>query len=152
MEQNEKTISLLNGLIEINNDRIEGYERAAKETDDADLKSLFTSMADESRGHRSELISEVIGLGGTPAEGTTTSGKVYRAWMDIKAALTAKDRHAIIGSCEFGEDAALEAYDDALEDTEKLTAKSRDLISKQRQKLQVSHDQIKMLRDTAETK
>ena len=71
---NEKTISLLNGLIEINNDRIEGYERAAKETDESDLKSLFMSMADESRGHRSELISEVIGLGGTPAEGTTASG------------------------------------------------------------------------------
>ena len=76
METNEKTIAHLNSLIEINNDRIEGYETAAKETDDAELKSLFIGLGDESRAHRSELISEVIGLGGSPAEGTTT----YRVW------------------------------------------------------------------------
>ena len=30
--ENEKTIGALNKLIEINNDRIEGYETASKET------------------------------------------------------------------------------------------------------------------------
>ena len=144
---NEKQVTLINGLIEINNDRIEGYERAMKETDDADLKTLFSSMAGESRTYRGELIAEVISLNGTPAEGTTNSGKVYRAWMDIKAALTGKDRHAIIASCEFGEDAALEAYDDVLTSDTAISAKSRDVIVKQREKLQQSHNQIKALRD-----
>ena len=32
----EKTIEVLNTLITINNDRIEGYETAAKETDEQD--------------------------------------------------------------------------------------------------------------------
>jgi uncharacterized protein (TIGR02284 family) len=149
---NKKTIDHLNALIEINNDRIEGYERAAKETDDTDLKAIFNTMASESRAHRSELISEVINLGGSPAEGTTTSGKVYRAWMDIKAALSGKDRHAIIGSCEYGEDAALEAYNDVLTSTDGLSAKAMEIVTQQRAKLQKSHDQIKMMRDTADTK
>lgn len=144
---NEKQVTLINGLIEINNDRIEGYERAMKETDDADLKVLFSSMAGESRAYRAELIAEVISLNGTPAEGTTNSGKVYRAWMDIKAALTGKDRHAIIASCEFGEDAALEAYDDVMTADTGLSAKTRDIVVKQREKLQQSHNKIKALRD-----
>ena len=152
METNEKTIRHLNNLIQINNDRIEGYETATKETDDAELKSLFISLGDESRTHRSELISEVINMGGSPAEGTTSSGKIYRAWMDIKAALTGKDRHAIVSSCEFGEDAALEAYDDVLKNSDELNQHSRSIVSKQREKLQSSHDRIKMLRDIAETK
>jgi uncharacterized protein (TIGR02284 family) len=150
MESNEKTINRLNGLIEINNDRIEGYERAARETDDADLKSVFSSMADESRTHRSELISEVISQGGTPAEGTTTSGKVYRAWMDIKAALTGKDRHAILSSCEFGEDAAVEAYEDVMKTDDPVAGRAMELVTKQYEKIKHSHDQIKAMRDTAD--
>lgn len=150
--KNEKQVTLINGLIEINNDRIEGYERAMKETDDADLKSLFSSMAGESRTYRGELISEVISLNGTPTEGTTTSGKVYRAWMDIKAALSGKDRHAILASCEFGEDAALEAYDDVLTSDNALTSKTRDVIVKQREQLQSSHNKIKAMRDAAKVK
>ena len=35
--ENEKTIEALNTLITINNDRIEGYETAAKETEEQDL-------------------------------------------------------------------------------------------------------------------
>lgn len=148
---NEKQVALINELIEINNDRIEGYERAMKETDDADLKALFSSMSGESRTYRGELIAEVISLNGTPAEGTKNSGKIYRAWMDIKAALTGRDRHAIIASCEFGEDAALEAYDDVLTADSALNAKSRDIIVKQREKLQQSHNKIKALRDATKT-
>lgn len=150
METNDKTVSRLNGLIEINNDRIEGYERASRETEDNDLKMIFNTLADESRTHRSELISEVINHGGTPAEGTTASGKVYRAWMDIKSALTGKDRHAIISSCEFGEDAALEAYRDVMEE-EDVPANTASLIRKQYDKLKQSHDRIKAMRDTADT-
>jgi uncharacterized protein (TIGR02284 family) len=149
---NSKTIDHLNSLIEINNDRIEGYERASKETEDADLKAVFNSMAAESRAHRSELISEVINLGGSPAEGTTTSGKVYRAWMDIKSALTSKDRHAIISSCEYGEDVALDAYKDVLKSNDALSPKAIQIVTQQQQRLQKSHDQIKMMRDTADTK
>ncbi|MDF2438366.1 MAG: aldehyde dehydrogenase [Bacteroidota bacterium] len=143
-----KTVTLINDLIIINHDRIEGYERAAKETEDPQLKSLFTHMADESRQFKNELVREVVNQGGSPAEGTTTSGKVYRAWMDIKAALTGKDRKAIISSCEFGEDAALETYDDVLKSDE-LMGECRNIITRQRTNLQKSHDQIKMLRDSS---
>ncbi|MEP7168109.1 MAG: PA2169 family four-helix-bundle protein [Bacteroidota bacterium] len=146
---NEKTVSLLNGLIEINNDRIDGYEKAAKEIeDDFELKTLVTGFANDSRQYRGELITEVIFHGGSPAEGNTAAGKVYHAWMDIKAALTAKDTKAIVSSCEFGEDAAVEAYDDALK-SEDLSKKARSIVSSQRASVKQSHDKIKMMRDNA---
>jgi len=147
---NKKTVSLINDLIIINHDRIEGYERAAKETEDEQLKSLFTSIANESRKYKNELVREVVNQGGSPAEGTTTSGKVFRAWMDIKAALTGKDRKTIIASCEAGEDAALEAYEDVLKSDE-LLMESRGIIIRQKNSIQQSHDKIKELRDSAQT-
>lgn len=145
--KNEKTVSLLNGLIEINNDRIDGYEKAAKEVEDRELQSLFNDLANDSRKYRTELVSEVVGHGGKPAEGNTSAGKVYHAWMDIKAALTGHDTKAIVGSCEFGEDAALEAYDDVIKEYG-LSTKAREVVTHERGSIKQSHDRIKMIRDT----
>lgn len=145
--KNEKTVSLLNGLIEINNDRIEGYEKAAKEVEDTELQSLFGELSNNSRQYRSELISEVVSHGGTPSESNTAAGKVYHAWMDIKAALTGRDTKAIVSSCEFGEDAALEAYEDVLK-SEDLTSSARESVSQQKAKIKQSHNKIKKIRDS----
>ena len=43
METNEKLIEVLNGLIEINHDRVNGYEKAIEETKDldVDLRAIF---------------------------------------------------------------------------------------------------------------
>src|ERR1700710_2266995 len=113
----KETIEVLNDLVTINNDRIVGYERALEETDtqDADLKALFTSMIDESRKIRIDLAGEVQALGGEFEAGTTVSGKIYRAWMDVKAVFTGHDRHAVLSNCEAGEDAAQRAYKSALD-------------------------------------
>jgi uncharacterized protein (TIGR02284 family) len=150
MKTNEKTYEVLNDLIQINNDRIEGYERAAKETaaEDADLRSLFLSMASESRRYVNELSQHVAQAGENPAEGTTASGKLYRAWMDVKATFTGKDRKAILASCEYGEDAAQKAYEGALATDAELPTEIRQLITDQKSSLRKSHDKVKRLRDT----
>ena len=64
--ENSKNISALNKLIEINNDRIEGYGTASKEASDTDLKSLFGELAATSQKNVSELHSEVKRLGRLP--------------------------------------------------------------------------------------
>lgn len=149
METKEKTsVKSLNDLIVINNDRIEGYETAKKETKDADLISLFEEKANESRKFKTELEAEIKSYGEEIEDGTKTSGKIFRAWMDIKAALTGKDRKAILSSCEFGEDAALKVYKDALSSDE-LPHECRSLVLDQKNALQLSHNKIKDLRDRA---
>lgn len=148
MQATIETIEILNDLIQINNDRIDGYEKALHETkaEDADLKALFSSMISESHEIRMALGTEVNALGGEMDNSTTTSGKIYRAWMDFKAVFTGHDRHTVLANCEAGEDAAQKAYRDALRD-EDLPAYLREMISEQQQMLKRSHDRVKALRD-----
>lgn len=149
MEINKDLIEVLNDLIQINNDRIEGYKRAGKESDenDTDLNAIFNKMADESRRYVAELTREIVKLGGEPASGTTSSGKIYRTWMDIKSTFTGSDRYTILSSCENGEDAAQKAYKDALDSDETLSGEIRQLIENQKASLRISHDTIKKYRD-----
>lgn len=144
------TIVVLNDLVAINNDRIAGYEKALKElsAEDSDLSSLFTDMVRESQEIRNELGTEVQVSGGEMETGTTNSGKIYRAWMDVKAVFSGHDRHAILASCERGEDAAQRAYDSALT-VEDLPDYLRQILIEQQQTLKASHDRIKALRDQA---
>lgn len=144
----EKAIEVLNTLVEINNDRIEGYETALKETEEGDLKSLFSTFKQTSLNCKGELESEVQRLGGKPEEGTRTSGKFYRAWMDIKAAITGKDRKAILNSCEYGEDVAVATYDKVIKnDCEELTAEQRSMVQEQYRLIKADHDTVRNLRD-----
>lgn len=144
----EKSIDALNKLIEINNDRIEGYETASKETDESELKTLFSKFSQTSQKCKHELVSEVQKLGGKPMEGTKTSGKFFRAWMDVKAALTRKDREAILNSCEFGEDQAVDTYKNVLKDnTEDLDSMQQTMVKAQLVLIKADHDHVKEMRD-----
>lgn len=154
MATNEKLVEVLNDLIEINNDRITGYEKAVKETKDidVDLQAIFNKMADESRKYKAELTQAVSRLGGEPTTtGTTNSGKIYRIWMDVKATFTGHDRQAVLENCEFGEDAAQKAYKMALASDAEIDADTRQLITSQQSSLKNSHDIIKKYRDAHKT-
>ena len=149
MTTNENLVETLNDLVQINNDRIEGYEKAAEETKDidVDLKAIFMKMAEESVKYKTELVNEVTKLGGEPATGTTGLGKIYRVWMDVKATFSGKDRQSVLEACEFGEDAAQKAYRDALASDAEIDAATRQLITTQQASLKTSHDIIKKYRD-----
>lgn len=153
MENNSKVVGVLNDLIRINHDRIVGYEKAIDELKDGDLdlKTLFNRYINESRQYAQELTTEVTRLGGDPADGTTNSGKIYRVWMDLKAAVTGHDRETVLNNCEFGEDAAQKAYDMALNSDEEFETSLRDLIVRQKAALKVGHDEVKRLRDLQRT-
>lgn len=146
--EKEKTIDVLNTLITINNDRIEGYETAAQETEEQDLKTVFAQFSSTSQKCNTELKNEVNKLGGTPAEGTMVSGKFFRVWMDVKAALTGKDRKAILNSCEYGEDIAKGTYKKVLEnDRANLSSEQQSMIKAQHTLLVADHDKVKSMRD-----
>ncbi len=141
---NEKSLAVLNDLVQINNDRIEGYEKASMETKDADLKTLFSELMYTSQKCRAELSAEVMKLGGTPTEETKTSGKFFRAWMDVKAALTGNDRKAILSSCEFREDAAVNTYINSLKNnTDVLSSDHQGMINVQYSLIKADHDKVK---------
>lgn len=148
MENNKQVAEVLNDLIQINNDRVEGYEKALKNLKNGndDLRTLFTGFIDQSRNLRNVLGAEVQNLKVKMDEGTTNKGKIYRAWMEVKGLFTGNDRQTVLNNCEFGEDAAQKAYKEALK-TENLPAYLFALISKQKEELRSAHDEVKALRD-----
>lgn len=134
----EKAIEVLNSLITINNDRIEGYEKASKEIKELNLKNMFSEFISNSRKCKQELVMEVKTLGGVEANGTKNSGKVFRIWMDVKSELTSKNRKTILNSCVFGEEMALDTYDKALQN----------IILAHKSLLKTDYDYVLGLRDS----
>ncbi len=146
----EKTSKNLKELIIINNDRYEGYKTAAKETKDSDLKSLFQSYSAQSNQFGEELRDIMPDDKYSPDEGETkNTGKLYRVFMDMKAALEGKDRKGILASCEFGEDEAKKTYEEVLENPGDLKDSALTVIRKQHAELKKAHDKIKAMRDSA---
>ena len=139
---------VLNDLIKVNNDRIAGFNNAKKnlESGDVDLKAVFSSLADDSQANVLELASSVGRLGGEAETGTSGSGAIHRAWIDVKATFTGHDRHSVLEECERGEDAIKKSYKQALEENN-LPQEVRSLLLKQQEKVVSGHNKIKALRD-----
>ena len=61
---------------------------------------------------------------------------------------TGKNRKAILDSCEYGEDEALDTYQDSLEnDLDQLSAEQQTMIIAQKSLLKADHDHVKALCD-----
>jgi uncharacterized protein (TIGR02284 family) len=147
---NDKVVKILNDLIETNLDRIKGYETAAGDADDMEVKNLCNSYASQSRGFKVALDTMVRELGGKPTESSSAAGAVYRAWMGVKH--TASDsKKSVLSSCEFGEDAAVKSYEDAL-DNDDVPQNVVALIESQYREIVKTHDKVKMMRDTVSEK
>jgi uncharacterized protein (TIGR02284 family) len=145
---NQNAIDVLNTLIIINNDRMEGYETASKETNEMELKNLFSHFINTSHHCKTELVKQVHHMGGVPDEGTRITGKFFRVWMDVKVALSGNDRKAILGSCDYGEQVAQDTYEKALQDNlEDISAEQQKILVAQRMALKADHDNIKSLQN-----
>jgi uncharacterized protein (TIGR02284 family) len=149
MNYNDEVTDTLNDLIQINNDRIEGYEKALEDTKDGShYDTLFNQMISQSKRYKQQLIQEVRTTGGDADWNETTNrGKIYRVWMDVKSAFTGKSDKSALELCEYGEDAAQKAYNEALTADANLPESVRSLLISQKNELKESHDTIKRQRD-----
>ena len=146
----KEAAGVLNDLIKINNDRIEGYEKALKDLkpEDQDLQLVFLKAIDQSRQIRMVLGKEIQTLGEDIPTGTSGGGAIHRAWLELKVSFTGHSRHSILASCEFGEDAAQKAYESALK-SEHLPEYLSRMVLEEKEELKEVHDQIRILRDRA---
>ncbi|GAB3172398.1 ferritin-like domain-containing protein [Telluribacter humicola] len=149
----EKAQKELNNLIKLHYDRIEGYERAKDDTKDADLKSLFTTYANQSREFKNELSSEMVKYGGEVPDDNKFLGDLHKAWMDLKAAITKNDRESVLSSCEFGEQTIVGAYEDVLkydEDDTRIPMALRTVLQKQYETIKSAYSRIRQLHSIAD--
>jgi uncharacterized protein (TIGR02284 family) len=148
MSQKKEIVSTLNNLIETLKDGQEGFKQSASGVDDPQLKTMFDTLSLQRSKFAGELQSEVTRLGeGEPEDSGSASGAMHRAWINIKSAVTNRDRHAILAEAERGEDSAVAAYQEAME--KDLPAPIRDLVARQSGEVKSAHDKIRALRDAA---
>ena len=149
METIEKSIEVLNDLIEINNDRVAGYTEAIKNLSDEDwdLTVLFQRFKEQSRLNVHELGTAINQHGGEVDMEMSGNGTMHRVWLDIKAAFTGHDRKGILAECERGDDAIKKAYQEALFADSGLSPEFTQLVTRQQEDIVAAHDQIKTLRD-----
>jgi uncharacterized protein (TIGR02284 family) len=145
----EGTVSALTDILKLHNDRIKGYQMAMDDTDDADLKALFAKYSEQSVTFKSDLSAAIERAGGEVPDDTTFLGQVHKAWMELKAAVTNRDRLAVLNSCEQGEDAIKAAYEEALEPDSKVFMSVRTTLDQQYTEIKAAHDRIRALRNAA---
>ena len=149
MATTENASGVINDLVEINNDRVAGFEKVIADIKDenVDLKQLFQTYAEQSRKNSLELAAFVDSAKEVET-GHSVASTLHRAWIDVKSLFGGSDRASILSEAERGEDAIKKAYKDALSNTS-LPSGSLEIVSSQAQKINAAHDQIKALRDAA---
>lgn len=138
--------SILNSLIETCKDGQYGFQSAADTVSNADLRTLFNELSAQRAQFIPPLQNVVSSLGEDTEKTGSLAGTLHRGWIDIKAALSTGDEHAILAECERGEDSAVAEYREALEHTE-LPDHLRSLLQEQYMAVQAAHDRVRDLRD-----
>jgi len=107
---------------------------------------LENSLNGQVEEHASELAWRYHECG-DPEKTGSVAGALHRGWIDLKAAVSAKDEHAVLAECERGEDSAVEEYREALEHSE-LPPEVHGVIARQYASVQEAHDRVRDLRDS----
>ena len=116
MKKREDLTSVLSELLKVNNDRIGIYRDAMRKINEHDLKIVFQYAVEESKRIEAVLALEIFKRNSVPNfDATTTTGKSYRIWMEIKEFFTGKSYQSILGACKFSERCIQKAYRDALQ-------------------------------------
>ena len=144
MADNDKTISVLNNLIETCKDGQEGFRTAAEAVTRPDLKTLFGTYSQQRAQFAAELQNEVLRLGDDPEKTGSVAASLHRGWIDLKSAVTGRDDIAIISECERGEGSAVRNYEDAVND-EDLPENLREIVRRQFAQVKEAHDRVRTL-------
>lgn len=144
---NEKNIRVLKDLIETCRDGEHGYAHAAKEAKDPELARVFSQYATQRTQYIAELQQLLRSYGSEPVKHGSIGGSLHRGWIDLKAALSRNEPHAVLAECERGEDAAVANYRTALTEAE-LDMETRAVVQRQAAGVKEAHDRIKQLRDS----
>lgn len=151
-EDRKDAIGALKGLVEICRDGQEGFKTAAENIKQPEYKTIFENYAQQRAMFASELEAEITRLGSDAdsknMEGVWNDmvGAAHRAWINIKSAIASGDAKAILNECETGEDAAVKAYQNAMEDRN-IPLEVSSLIRNQYAAVKEAHDRIRSLRN-----
>ena len=120
-EQNDKTVKVLKDLAEICHTGHQGYTTAAENIKNGEYSALFRSYSAQRHAFENELKQHINRFGGDAETTNPTqllsdaAGALHRGWINIKSVVTGGGIEALLNECERGDEAAVKAYQTALE-------------------------------------
>ncbi|RRB00774.1 ferritin-like domain-containing protein [Larkinella rosea] len=135
---NGEILDRLNTLLTRTRDGERGYQEAAENVKDAELKSLFMAQSRQRGEYATEIDREIRTLGGDPETSTSLMADLHRAWINIKTSFTGNDDKAVVEECKRGDGQALDDYQEILKNTS-LAASTRELLLLQKERIQAAH-------------
>lgn len=142
-EMQTDAISILNELIETCRDGQKGFHEAAEAVQSNHLRSMFMDFSAQRAQFVGQLQEAVRQLGGDPERSGSVAGALHRGWINLKAAITARDDGQIVAECERGEDVAKHTYEKAV--SKSLPSEVRPLVETQYEQVKMAHDQVRGL-------
>jgi len=145
---NERTVSVLNDLLNITNDRIQGFSKVEDKVWDtySPLKNDYDQMVNQSQVMKSELVDLIREKGGEPDDTGSTAGALHRTWIDVKNSFAGDKAESTLENVVYGENAAIDAYQNAL-DSGDLCPQSAKIVSDQLHHLKSSYSKFNTLND-----
>lgn len=131
-------LEALNKLLTRSHDAEEGYQEAAKNAKDPELRSLFLAQSRQRAEFATELDREVRATGGEPENSTSLLSSLHRAWITIKSSISSDDDKATVQECHRGDQESLDDYNSVLQQTD-LAASTRELLLRQKQSIESAH-------------
>ncbi len=114
MATTDEITDVLGYLIKLNKDRVEAYKRASYETSIADLKDIFSNMADESRKNITDLTKDILSHNRIPVTSELEGvDEIYKVWFETNSKFINRDFNTALNMCELSEEALLNCYDEA---------------------------------------
>jgi hypothetical protein len=126
-------IAVLQKLISLHTQRLDGYEKSAKNHPQA----FFSRLAEQSREFNAQLMEE-LALYGDASQSQVTESLFDRVWTESLEELQAPDAQTASQACRDVEEAVIETYEDALADTPDMPDSLRVLLDKQLSELHKS--------------
>lgn len=139
------TTSTIKDLLQTLEDGKDGFQKASESVKDSQYKTLFAGFSAE----RQEMIDELVAYSSADHSDakSTITGALHRGWINLKAALTSGDDHAILAECERGEDHAVAEFRKALQ--EPLPSEALATVESISTRILAVHNQVRDLRDAA---
>lgn len=147
--ENSKTISILNDLLHIINDRLQGFEKVEGKVwkKNHQLQNQYEHITTQCKIMKNEIINLITQRHGDPNDSASLSGTLHRAWIDIKNSFTVSHlEESTLQNVVFGENAAIQSYQQAL-DSGDLDPESSAVISEQLKKIKDSCHEFKGIYD-----
>jgi len=136
----------LNDILEKTYDAEKGFKKAAENTKNGPLKGYFERKAQERYDFGHALKTEIKSFGQEVDKGGSFTGAAHRTWMDVKALFSTDNAESMLEEAIKGEKAAVEEYEDVLNETS-LPTSTATLLTTQKSHISNGLNTIKRLED-----